>query len=163
MIESTCISLLLHNILSKHFSLPLHPRISSCLKPVLSMLSEKSARPQLVRNRWCSGYIAYWNHLPRDNRTKAFHKTHAPQAGEYKAKYVTWDTVCPDPKDLALAIFSLLKSGGLGHSQFQQLPDNKLDMRLFSAFHSFLFLMLFFSFMQMFLIQHPEMLTAVSV
>lgn len=47
---------------------------------------------------------------------KTFHKTHAPQAREYKAKCVTRSTVCPDAKDLDLARFSLLKSGGLGHS-----------------------------------------------
>jgi len=71
--------------------------------------------------------------------------------------------VCPDPKDLAHAIFIFLKSEGFGHSQFQQLPDNKLDVRLFCAFYSLLFLMLFFAFMQMFSIQHPEVLTAVTV
>ena len=134
---------LFHKVLKRwgfrHFSLPLQHRISSCLKPVLSIPSKKSARPQLVRNWWCSGYIAYWKHIPRDNRTKTFHKTYAPQAREYKAKCVTWGTVCPHPKDLALAIFRLLKSGGLGHSLFQRLPDNTLDMRLSSAFHFFLF------------------------
>jgi len=62
-IDSMCISMLLHNILSKYLSLPLQPRVSSWPKPFLSTLSEKSAGLRLVRDGREGGYVDYWKAL----------------------------------------------------------------------------------------------------
>lgn len=48
----------------------------------------------------------------------------------------------PDPKDLSLAILSLLNLGGVDQSMLQQSPDNELDVKIVSTFHSHLYLMI---------------------
>lgn len=52
------------------------------------------------------------------------------------------ETVGPDPKDLSLAILSLLNLEGVDQSMLQQLSGNELDVQTVSTFHSCLPLMI---------------------